>query len=471
MSSCLIFCILISFSNSYKLFVKKYSTVEISCQFTTNENDNVSWYFEESTLIAIRKDVNPDFKSKFKINGYFNLQILNFTEADQGRYMCHGISGGKYQQCTVILKLCNNSRNSDVVHETSIICTKDNNTQFDDTNNLKTLISIVTRPTSEYSRITNRKEKREKERLMKYTCLALNKEQCVTNNHTFQLQVKWILSDEEEYTRETQDVEDTYTCKCNSSNMAENVYCNGTVYTYFSNRTMFLQDLKNSSAALYECEIDLNEMYRIPIPSSDIKPKPLYLVYVLTGVFFVCGIPLVSIFLWCVRRAFDQFKLNAENVARLNEPHDLPVEGYSSIDRRRRIEIGQAISYKANRASKASITDERGDGSLLFRNSTNNQNFEQTRSADRLRVEKIKTTTECNTETPILNYIDLQFNSVTAGPKFVIHGSTDKTPYADIDLTIKADPLPESDSSDDDETNHNDEFLTLNDIQKLRKPV
>ncbi|CAC5384090.1 unnamed protein product [Mytilus coruscus] len=347
-----------------------------------------------------------------------------------------------------------NSRNSDVVHETSIICTKDNNTQFDDTNYLKTLISIVTRPTSEYSRITNRKEKREKERLMKYTCLALNKEQCVTNNHTFQLQVKFysfpgILSDEEEY---TQDVEDTYTCKCNSSNMAENLYCNGTVYTYFSNRTMFLQDLKNSSAALYECEIDLNEMYRIPIPSSDIKPK--HNAY--TDQFNVyCSIPSVQ----------------TDNVARLNEPHDLPVEGYSSIDRRRRIEIGQAISYKANRASKASITDERGDGSLLFRNSTHNQNFEQTRSTDRLRVKEIKTTTECNTETPILNYIDLQFNSVTAGPKFVIHGSTDKTPYADIDLTIKADPLPESDSSDDDETTHNDEFLTLNDIQKLRKPV
>lgn len=94
------------FSNSYKLSVKKYSTVEIGCPFTTNENDNVAWYFEESTLIAIRKDVNPELKSKFKINGNLKLQILNFTEADQGRYMCQGVSGGKYQQCTVVLKLC-----------------------------------------------------------------------------------------------------------------------------------------------------------------------------------------------------------------------------------------------------------------------------------------------------------------------------------------------------------------------------
>lgn len=84
-----------------------------------------------------------------------------------------------------------------------------------------------------------------------------------------------ILSDEEEkYTRETPDIEDTYTCKCNSSNMAENLYCNGTVYKYFSNnRTMFLQDLKNSSDALYECETDSHDMLRIPIPSSDNESK------------------------------------------------------------------------------------------------------------------------------------------------------------------------------------------------------
>ncbi|CAC5394842.1 unnamed protein product [Mytilus coruscus] len=138
-----------------------------------------------------------------------------------------------------------NSRNSDAVHEISIICTKDNNTQFDDTNNLKTLMNIVTRPTFEYSGILiDRKEKTEKEILKKYKCLAINNEQCVTKNHTFQLQVEWILSDEEKYTRETPEIEDTYTCKCNSTNMADNLYCNGTVYTYFSSKTMFLQDLK-----------------------------------------------------------------------------------------------------------------------------------------------------------------------------------------------------------------------------------
>lgn len=55
--------------------------------------------------------------------------------------------------------------------------------------------------------------------------------------------------------------------------MAENLNCNGTVYAYFSSRTMFLLDLKNSSDALYECETDSHNMLKIPIPSSDNESK------------------------------------------------------------------------------------------------------------------------------------------------------------------------------------------------------
>lgn len=57
---------------------------------------------------------------------------------------------------------------------------------------LKTLMKSVTRPTSEYSGIViDRKEKKtEKEIFKKYTCLAINNEQCETTNHTFQLQVE-----------------------------------------------------------------------------------------------------------------------------------------------------------------------------------------------------------------------------------------------------------------------------------------
>lgn len=51
-----------------------------------------------------------------------------------------------------------------------------------------------------------------------------------------------------------------------------------------------------------------------------------------------------------------------------------------------------------------------------------------------------------------------------------IHGSGNKTPYADIDLTLKADHLPESDSSEEEDPDTNNEFMTLDDIQKLDKP-
>lgn len=65
----------------------------------------------------------------------------------------------------------------------------------------------------------------------------------------------------------------------------------------------------------------------------------------------------------------------------------------------------------------------------------------------------------------------MMFNTNSVGPNFRIHGSDNRTPYADIDLTIKADPLPESESSDDEEQNNNSEFLTLADIQNVRNPL
>lgn len=74
-----------------------------------------------------------------------------------------------------------------------------------------------------------------------------------------------------------------------------------------------------------------------------------------------------------------------------------------------------------------------------------------------------------NLDKPILNYIDVQFDTNTVGRQFIIHGSENATPYADIDLTIKADPLPESDSSDEEEQDNTSEFMTLEDIQKLGK--
>lgn len=56
------------------------------------------------------------------------------------------------------------------------------------------------------------------------------------------------------------------------------------------------------------------------------------------------------------------FTQNADNNARLDESQNCPAEGYSSIDRRRRIEVGQMVSYKASRVSRSSKANESGYG-------------------------------------------------------------------------------------------------------------
>lgn len=50
----------------------------------------------------------------------------------------------------------------------------------------------ITRPTSEYNgTVVDKKDKKtEKEIFKKYTCLAINNEQCETTKQTFQLQVE-----------------------------------------------------------------------------------------------------------------------------------------------------------------------------------------------------------------------------------------------------------------------------------------
>ena len=53
-----------------------------------------------------------------------------------------------------------------------------------------------------------------------------------------------------------------------------------------------------------------------------------------------------------------------------------------------------------------------------------------------------------------MNYTDVQINSNASRSKIII-GDDRRTPYADIDFALKADPLPESDSSCDEFDNNN----------------
>ena len=65
-----------------------------------------------------------------------------------------------------------------------------------------------------------------------------------------------------------------------------------------------------------------------------------------------------------------------------------------------------------------------------------------------------------------MNYTNVKINSNASRSKIII-GDDRRTPYADIDLALKADPLPESDSSDENDNDGNDAFMTLEEMQSL----
>lgn len=66
----------------------------------------MTWSFEQSTTISIGKVVNPKLKTKYTVTDTRNLQIVNFTYADEGRYTCQGFIGKQVRQDTVIVAVC-----------------------------------------------------------------------------------------------------------------------------------------------------------------------------------------------------------------------------------------------------------------------------------------------------------------------------------------------------------------------------
>ncbi|CAC5407926.1 unnamed protein product [Mytilus coruscus] len=449
MSAVFVFFFLISTTYCEKLLVEKHTTVEIACPFTPK-----SWYYDASTLIAFGRDVHPKYTSTYSITDTCNLKIFDFTDADQGPYMCQEVLAGEYQQHTVIVNLCNipekisylsyETNQNSSGPERNILCTVDTITQYSDHIYYKAVIGIFKIQTIQQTVIDRNKETINGS-LMVYKCLTLNADKCVINNNTFQLKVEWISSYEK--TKKTQTNETqvyVYTCKCNVSNMEENLQCNKTFKIYYSNKTMYLRDSKNVSTGYYECAIDENDAFQNIILSSDMELVRNFQGYLLIGVSIVCGMVLIGVFSICIMKVLNKVKNNAENIVRHHESQNLPMEGYSSIERRRRIQVGQKVSYTASRVSRSSTSNERGHGLVeepaVIANGTRNQkpgvsNGNQTLQEPFLRNQ---TNRKTNTETHILNYIEVQFNNDTMSPKFHIHGSENRTSYADIDISIKA---------------------------------
>ncbi|VDI69721.1 Hypothetical predicted protein [Mytilus galloprovincialis] len=260
--------------------------------------------------------------------------------------------------------------------------------------------------------------------LIEYNCLTLNTDKCVIHNNTYQLQVEWTSSYEKTQktpTNETQVY--VYTCKSNGSNMEENLQCNKTFKIYYSNKTIYLMDSKHVSTGYYECAIDENDAFQNITSSSDMELVIL-----------------------------NKAKNNAENIVRHHESQNLPMEGYSSIERSRFIQVGQTVSYTASRVSRSSTSNERRHGlePAVISNRTRNQNQRVSNEKQNLQESFLRNQTNgiTNIDKHILNYTEVQFDNNTLSPKFYIHGSENRTPYADIDLSIKAAPLPDRESDD-----------------------
>ncbi|VDI69720.1 Hypothetical predicted protein [Mytilus galloprovincialis] len=398
--------------------------------------------------------------------------------------MCHRVVDKEFQQHTVIVNMCKipekislDSYPPNKISSTSerkLLCTNDN-TQYNDQLSHTAIISILKLPTSKES-IDDRNVSNVKRGLMEYKCMTLNEDNCLISNNTLQLTVEWISSNnttKETAANTTQLYE--YTCECNASNTGEHIPCNETMKIYFSNKTVYLRDPDKYTIGSFECVLFENDVYEKTTTPPNIKLNRFVKVYKLIGVSIGCGMILVGVLFWGIRRALNIVKNNADNIARLDESQNCAADGYSSIDRRRRIEVGQIISYKANRVSRCSIANEIGLGLVYMPTASSDgrkgRQPDETNGDDNLPVPylKNKTCRHNNTESPFLNYIEVECNTDTVSPKFHIHGSGNETPYADIDLTLKADPLPESDSSEEEDPDTNSEFMTLADIQKHDK--
>jgi hypothetical protein len=67
-----------------------------------------------------------------------------------------------------------------------------------------------------------------------------------------------------------------------------------------------------------------------------------------------------------------------------------------------------------------------------------------------------------------LNYSELVF-SPSACSRFIIHGMENKTIYSEVDLSIRVSPLQSSDEENNIDSEDDDDFMSVEDIQKYMK--
>lgn len=289
------FCILFSLWNCKKIFWKKDTTVEIACPFIATKNDHVTWCFEQSTIISEGKDVNPKFKTKYRVTNTRILQIFNFTYADEGRYTCQGFIGEEIRQDTVYVTVCNvpneinilssvleGNSSKGILPQTNVLCTHDtvikSSTKYYDNNGKYLLRATLKLHISSQCNLDNNRGKEKKATIWNYTCLTLNEDQCVTSNEKFLVNVEWISREERAFTKKSQERSqnqvDLYTGDCASLNMKTNSNCHDTIKIYLTNdmyKVLYLKDFNKTTAETFLCHIYKADSLDQIITSSELE--------------------------------------------------------------------------------------------------------------------------------------------------------------------------------------------------------
>ncbi|VDI68974.1 Hypothetical predicted protein [Mytilus galloprovincialis] len=339
-------CILFRLWKCDTLFWKKYTTVEIACPFIAIGNESVTWSFEQSTTISIGKVVNPKLKTKYTVTDTRNLQIVNFTYADEGRYTCQGFIGKQVRQDTVIVAVCNvpnkisslssvldGSSSEGKQHQTNVLCTHDTVVKSGYMNNenigkylLHATFKLHISPQCNFD---NDRGKDKQPNIWNYTCLTLNEDQCVTSNETFQVTVERISKEERSFTEKStgflQKQVDVYTGDCVSFNSN----CDENIKIYLTNdvhKVLYLNNFHKTTAETLLChiyKIDILEEITT-VDHSDIGYKQL--------TYSFGGIAVVLIVLLIFAGAV--IKTMALKINRISTTDDLPIQ----IQRKQSIE-------------------------------------------------------------------------------------------------------------------------------------
>ncbi|VDI63780.1 Hypothetical predicted protein, partial [Mytilus galloprovincialis] len=326
-------------------FVKEYTTGEIICPLKLVEKDNVSWYYEESKPIVIMNVINPEFEFKYSINclnkGELSINVYNFTENDEGKYSCQGIVGGEHKEEIVTVSLC---RMSELVSTFSkylnvhlwrhafrrrhVLCLNGNSgysNRSDINESFKDFYKVNDSLQLKGMMETNKDKMRV--HIETYTCLTVNEDQCIITDSRpeFHIQIEWIYNEEKDQQRLDNNELYNYSCTCNSSGVEKNFSCHESIEAYYLNKSILFKAFKMDNGSTYRCLPDVQNKTDNQSTINKLQK-------------------------WVIMEA----KSNINQVGgRIQEVELSQEEGYSSIDRRRNIQIGK-VSYTANRVSMPS---------------------------------------------------------------------------------------------------------------------